>query len=75
MTASETGVIDIADKIESSGPADEKSPSIVLYFVQKNDTLWDIAKRYHTKSEYIEELNGEAVNPLKCGSQILIPRG
>ncbi len=75
VTASEKGTIDIVDKIESTGPADEKSPSIVLYFVQKNDTLWDIAKRYHTKSEYIEELNGEAVNPLKCGSQILIPRG
>ena len=75
LIASEKGNMEIVEKIESCGPADERSPSIVLYFVQKNDTLWDIAKRYHTKSEYITELNGEAVNPLQCGSQILIPRG
>lgn len=75
VSATENGTIDIVDKIESSGPADSRTPSIVLYFVQKNDTLWDIAKRYHTKAEYIEELNGEAAQALKCGSQILIPRG
>ena len=73
--ATEKGTIDIIDNIESTGPTDSRTPSITLYFVQKNDTLWDIAKRYHTKSEYIEELNGDAISPLKCGSQILIPRG
>ena len=71
----EKGKIAIVNRVESTGCADNATPSIVLYFVQKGDTLWDIAKRYHTKTEYIEELNGENCNPLKCGSQLLIPRG
>ena len=75
LQLAESGKITIVDSIESTGVADAKSPSIVLYFVQKNDTLWDIAKRYHTKIEYIEELNGDSCNPLKTGSQLLIPRG
>ena len=65
----------IVDSIASSERANEKSPSIVLYFVQKGDTLWDIAKRYHTKTEYIEELNGDNCSPLVEGSHLMIPRG
>ncbi len=72
---SESGKINIVDSVQSAGAIDRKTPSIVLYFVQKGDTLWDIAKRYHTKTEYIEELNGDSLSPLKCGSQLLIPRG
>ena len=50
------------------------SPSIVLYFIQKGDTLWDIAKRYHTKEEYIRKLNNIDGEILKEGMQILIPK-
>ena len=50
------------------------SPSIVLYFIQKGDTLWDIAKRYHTKEEYIRELNNIDGEILTEGMQILIPK-
>jgi len=54
---------------------DEKdAPSIVLYFIQKGDTLWDIAKRYHTKEEYIRKLNNIEGDVLKEGMQILIPK-
>ena len=67
--------LDIIDHAESMGARETDSPSIVLYFVQKGDTLWDIAKRYHTKAEYIMELNGSDCSDLKCGSQLLIPRG
>ncbi len=48
--------------------------SIVLYFIQKGDTLWDIAKRYHTKVEYIQELNNLEDENLAEGMQILIPK-
>lgn len=75
VRATENGKMDIVEKVESQGPVKSRTPSIVLYFVQKDDTLWDIAKRYHTKTEYIQELNGDAETPLKCGSQLLIPRG
>lgn len=50
------------------------SPSIVLYFIQKGDTLWDIAKRYHTKEEYIRKLNNIDGENLTEGMQILIPK-
>ena len=49
-------------------------PSIVLYFIQKGDTLWDIAKRYHTREEYIRELNNLDGDNLIEGMQILIPK-
>ncbi|MBQ9097639.1 MAG: DUF3794 domain-containing protein [Clostridia bacterium] len=52
----------------------EDSPSIVLYFIQKGDTLWDIAKRYHTKEEYIRKLNNLEGEYLTEGMQILIPK-
>ncbi len=52
----------------------EENPSIVLYFIQKGDTLWDIAKRYHTKEEYIRKLNNIDGDILKEGMQILIPK-
>lgn len=67
--------MEIIDHAESMGAREIDCPSIVLYFVQKGDTLWDIAKRYHTKTEYILELNGSDCSELKCGSQLLIPRG
>lgn len=51
-----------------------KGPSIVLYFIQKGDTLWDIAKRYHTKEEYIRKLNNIDGEILTEGMQILIPK-
>ncbi len=51
-----------------------ESPSIVLYFIQKGDTLWDIAKRYHTKEEYIRKLNNLEGDNLTEGMQILIPK-
>ncbi len=75
MQLSKVGKISIVESIESTGIADSKSPSIVLCFVQKGDTLWDIAKRYHTKTEYIEELNGEDCKTLVPGRQLLIPKG
>ena len=46
-----------------------KHPSIVAYFVQKGDTLWDIAKRYHISPDAIVTGNGaenEIIKPGKC---------
>lgn len=63
------------DSAESAGLHSCPTPSMVLYFVQTGDCLWDIAKRYHTKTEYISQLNGDAAEKLVPGSQLLIPRG
>jgi len=47
---------------------------MVIYFVQKNDKLWDIAKRYHVAVEDISKMNeGIDKNSLKTGSRVIIP--
>ncbi|MBQ2931354.1 MAG: DUF3794 domain-containing protein [Clostridia bacterium] len=47
-----------------------KCASIVVYFVQKGDTLWNIAKKYRTSVDAILSANGgdeaEIVKPGKC---------
>ncbi len=69
-----SGEVNIITSVEESEIKDGDRPSLVLYFVQKGDTLWNIAKRYHTKPEYIEELNN--LDGQLCeGTQLLIPRG
>ncbi len=53
-----------------------KTPSMVIYFVQENDTLWDIAKRYKTTPDRIIANNGESEKDImKPGKQIYIFRG
>ncbi len=75
ITAYKMQGIDVINSIEEKEYDASDTPSIVLYFVQNNDTLWDIAKRYHTKATYIEELNELSGGQLKTGQQLLIPKG
>ena len=53
----------------------DRRPSIVMYFVQPEDTYWEIAKRYRTTINEIQRVNGlsdeDAIEP---GMQILITR-
>lgn len=74
ITIYKTVGIDVISNLEQEDFSDQDTPSIVLYFVQKNDTLWDIAKRYHTKTAYIEELNDLQEGRLEEGCQLLIPK-
>lgn len=48
------------------------TPSIVVYFVQNGDTLWNIAKRYRTTPEAILSLNGNETECIKPGNRIYI---
>lgn len=55
---------------------DQKSrPSITVYVVQKEDTLWDIAKKYNTTIEEIIETN-DIVSPenIMPGEKIIIEK-
>ncbi len=50
-------------------------PSIVIYFVQTGDTLWKIAKRYHTTICEIVRMNCiENPDLIYPGQMLLIPR-
>ncbi len=49
-----------------------KCPSMTIYFVQKNDTLWDIAKRYRISPESIISTNGAETEILKPGTRLIL---
>lgn len=48
--------------------------SIVLYFVQPGETLWDIARRYRVPVEEIRRLNPEGTNEVRPGQGIVVWR-
>lgn len=50
----------------------KKMPQIVIYFVQKEDALWDIAKHYNTTIKCIKDANHIEELP-KAGERIIIP--
>lgn len=58
--------------VEMETPA-EKNTGLTIYFVKPDDTLWKIAKRFHTTVEHISELN-ELENPdmLSIGKALII---
>ena len=50
-------------------------PSIIIYMVQKDDSLWDIAKRYNTTVEEIVSTNNViSPNTLMPGEKIVIEK-
>jgi len=72
-----TSQVDLITGLELKPYADvqeHKRPSIVIYFVQKEDTLWKIAKKYRTTVQEILAVNkienAEAIRP---GQQLMIP--
>ncbi|KXG76190.1 DUF3794 and LysM peptidoglycan-binding domain-containing protein [Thermotalea metallivorans] len=61
---------------ESDEPVDmQQRPSITIYFVQPGDTLWKIAKRYHTTiSELVETNDIQNPNMLMPGDRLIIQK-
>ena len=57
---------------EESSPG--KKPCITFYFVRSGDTLWNIAKRYHTTVDALKECNNLSSDLLNIGQQIRICR-
>lgn len=52
----------------------ETNSSIIIYYVQPGDTLWNIAKRYRTTVSLIMESNDLKDDNLYIGQQLIIPR-
>lgn len=60
--------------IKNSDNVDNKRRGINIYFPKKDDTLWEIAKKYKAPTEEIISLNKiENPNDIKPGKPILIP--
>lgn len=67
--------INVIDNIETNELRNDIAYSIVIYFVKKGDTLWNIAKQFKSTVEDIVKINDiEDENKISPGEQILIPR-
>ena len=49
------------------------TPTMVIYFAKDGDTVWNVAKKYRTKSELIKEANGLEAEKIEQGRRLLIP--
>lgn len=61
--------IDILDDIQ-----EHNMPSIVICFPKNGDTLWDLAKKYHTTPDALKEYNNLSDDELPVGRKIKIIR-
>lgn len=70
-------IISVIKEVEETGDILDKSKgaSIIIYIVQKGDTLWDIAKRYNTTTDEILAEN-ENITPgnIIPGDKIIIEK-
>lgn len=70
-------LLNVLHEIDETGELIDKKnrPSITIYIVQRNDTLWDIAKRYNTTLEEIQIAN-DNINPTNVipGEKIIIEK-
>ncbi len=64
-------VSEISEPVEKHGAS-----GIIIYFVQTDDTLWDIAKRYGVSVDSVLRFNGISVDErIMCGRRLIIPTG
>jgi len=70
-------LLSVINSIDETGELIDKKnrPSITIYIVQRDDILWDIAKRYNTTIEEILQAN-ENINPnnIMPGEKIIIEK-
>lgn len=67
--------INVINDIESDELRNDITYSIIIYFVKKGDTLWNIAKTFKSTVEDIVRTNDiEDENKIYPGQQLLIPR-
>lgn len=68
-----TGTVCLVEELIETAPDTENSyPCMVLYFVQKGDSLWSIAKRYHTTVDAIKNLNRLECDTIYPGQRLKI---
>ena len=73
--ANDTRCIEVIDDIEEVEEEARESYSIIIYFVQKGDSLWKIAKKFRSTVEQIAEINDiENVDVIDVGQKLYIPR-
>ncbi len=66
--------LNVIDDIQTNGLREDEDYSILIYVVQKGDTLWNIAKKFGSTIQAIVSLNGiEDENNIVQGQKLFIP--
>ena len=66
--------IPMIQRIEESEEELFSYPSLVIYYVKEGDSLWSIAKKYHTTVESLKELNELKEDLIYPGEPLLIAK-
>lgn len=67
--------IEIIDDIEEDENSNFSSYSLVIYFVQKGDSLWKIAKKFRSTVDQIARINNiENEDKIDVGQKLFIPK-
>lgn len=69
----EVSVITSVEQEKTSSDTEEEA-ALVGYIVQKDDKMWDIAKRYRTTVENIMEINALTSDSVKTDDRLIIAR-
>lgn len=64
----------LVNVLPNEGEKPTKKASITIYVVQKDDTLWKIAKKYHTTVDALVKINDlESSDSVRDGEKLIIP--
>lgn len=75
INVSMTTGVNIIENLQVEEIKEEKSYSMIIYFIKKGDTLWNIAKKFKSTVEDIANINGiEDINHISIGEQLFIPK-
>lgn len=68
--------LNLISEANTSEMSTQSKNGIIVYFIQNNDSMWDIAKRYKVSIDDVMQYNNIAEgDKLKSGSRLIIPTG
>ena len=72
VTNNEVRNVDTVKNVEITDEELPKMPSIVVYYVKVDDTLWKIAKKFRTTVNELKELNSLTDDTIYPNQEIII---